>query len=501
MIIESLDGVGEFDSVIVGAGTVGLYLANILVKRGLTVLCIEEGGLTLEPTIQEQNNCRQLGHAHTGTINARARMVGGTSNLWGGQLTKFREEDFSGRFGLDWGCTFSDLNDLYKKVGEDLGVNSLAMSDDEILRELGLSDIKNSSIEFYYTHWLKEPNFRIFYSKMIKENANFKIAINSKVTKIVLDDAGARVKSLIVLTSDGGRQIEVLDKRVYLSSGTMENVYLLLNSMKDEKINRIGRGFQDHIDVDCAKINIKNQKKFKQYFLNAFLKGNKIQPRLRLTTTGLGSSINVASSLKFSSSIRDDVDALKTLLKGVARGRGVGWKAVAGSIRALKVLYPMIVEYMKNRRIHEFFDGGVTVRAHIEQRPNNGSCLDLDENTTDAFGNKALSVCWDVDWGETIDALRSYTNNLKDFLEVSGIGTLEIMNYVLERDVEELKSKSRDSYHQCGGVSCQKDDGVVELNGSFKGIENLGVVGACVFPNSSYANPTLTALAMCHLQK
>ena len=50
-------------------------------------------------------------------------------------------------------------------------------------------------------------------------------------------------------------------------------------------------------------------------------------------------------------------------------------------------------------------------------------------------------------------------------------------------------------------MSCQKDDGVVELNGSFKGVENLGVVGACVFPNSSYANPTLTALAMCHLQK
>ena len=55
-----------------------------------------------------------------------------------------------------------------------------------------------------------------------------------------------------------------------------------------------------------------------------------------------------------------------------------------------------------------------------------------------------------------------------------------------------------DTYHQCGGMrmATSQDMGVVDSDCRVWGTNNIFVAGACVFPTSSHANCTLTALAL-----
>ena len=84
-------------TVIIGGGTVGLYVARELVKRGQEVVVVESGGLALDNF--EPDSYASVGKPHEGIRLGRARNLGGTSNLWGGQLVEFQPADFEGR---DW---------------------------------------------------------------------------------------------------------------------------------------------------------------------------------------------------------------------------------------------------------------------------------------------------------------------------------------------------------------------------------------------------------------
>ena len=88
---------GEPVTVIVGSGAVGLYAGSELAKRGKRVLVIESGGAHLGGF--GANSYASVGLPHDGIGVGRSRSLGGTTNLWGGQLVEFQPVDFNGR---DW---------------------------------------------------------------------------------------------------------------------------------------------------------------------------------------------------------------------------------------------------------------------------------------------------------------------------------------------------------------------------------------------------------------
>ena len=111
MIIEVLDKsdlklVKNQDIIIIGAGTIGLYLANRLCKENnnLNILIVEYGNE--QSNLSEiSSNSESIGKTHTGTLEGRAYGIGGTSTLWGGQLAEFDEEDFN-----KWPIKYNDIN-------------------------------------------------------------------------------------------------------------------------------------------------------------------------------------------------------------------------------------------------------------------------------------------------------------------------------------------------------------------------------------------------------
>jgi len=110
-------------TVIVGAGTVGLYLASQLASRGQEVVIIESGDFQLGQF--DGSSYKTVGRSHFGIAHGRGRNVGGTSSLWGGQLVEFLPADFVRRAGVagsGWPICYETIASYYKPTYLNLGI-------------------------------------------------------------------------------------------------------------------------------------------------------------------------------------------------------------------------------------------------------------------------------------------------------------------------------------------------------------------------------------------
>lgn len=509
MVIDEFDRCLDmaWDVIVIGGGTVGIYFSVMMARMGKKVLVLEGGGWQLNEDLQAHNKTRQVGTPHTGSTDARARVIGGTSVLWGGQLAKFSPRDLASN--PRWLVPHDELCRYYEEVAEDLKVGSLRFSDDEIYEKKYGTRGNAGAIQIYYTHWLKETNVARYFAKDIKDNPNLFVALNVHVLHLATS-GGSRTESVILDVAGERKVLPVQRANVVLANGTMEiSRLLLLSAARCDALgwsgnDNVGRYFQDHIDVDCGAIKVRNEKGFRQFFESSMIAGNKIQPRIRLNQDMLirePGLVNVAGSLKFHSSLREDIEAIKVLVKSIGReGLGAilrfnGWSKLRSMF---KVWFPLMKTYLRHRRIHQFWDGGVTLRGHLEQHPERDSRLTLSATEVDRFGLPILDVDWRVDWTTQLRGLSRYCDEVRRFFEVSGVAEFQPSPLLLEQGVAYLEANSRDSYHQCGGAVMSEDraTGVVDRNLKVHGSDNTYVIGAAVFPSSSYANPTLTALAL-----
>jgi choline dehydrogenase-like flavoprotein len=117
-------------------------------------------------------------------------------------------------------------------------------------------------------------------------------------------------------------------------------------------------------------------------------------------------------------------------------------------------------------------------------------------NSPAADGLFKVGIEWRCD-GREIDSIRRIAEDTDRYLQDKGIAKLHVAAPLLSRNPEFLGDLS-DNYHQCGGMrmSSTPSDGVVDSDCRVWGTDNVWVSGAAVFPTSSHANCTLTALAL-----
>src|SRR3989337_2509714 len=97
--------------IVVGGGTMGLFLAHELMLKGKRIILFESGNEQVQSFGQDEYV--NLGHAHTGLSIGRAKGIGGTTNLWGGQLTQFLPIDIESKSNYDqpnWLVSWEELN-------------------------------------------------------------------------------------------------------------------------------------------------------------------------------------------------------------------------------------------------------------------------------------------------------------------------------------------------------------------------------------------------------
>lgn len=501
------------DVVIVGGGTVALLLAVLLERQGQRVLVLETGGGSFEKPAQELNDATVIGRAHAGISMARGRALGGTSNLWGGQLTGFVPSDFEAREGVcdaPWPITYEELLPWYEAVATELRLADVLDENTPEARKLfgdQYPDIPGSTL--FLTRWLKEPAMARFFKERLQHATGLTVLLHAHATGLDLAPDARRITSIRVARSDG-TSIDLRGERFVLANGTIEIARLLLACAAEQPRAPwagnpwVGAGFQDHLEMRGGRVHLLDKPRFLRTFQNIVLGGHKYQPKLRLNasagTAVADPALNVTGYFAFESSISEHLQHLKVLVRSMKRG-GLPHQGLGDLLRHVRGMgsawIPMVVQYLRHHRIYNPGDRGVWLVMHAEQLPRHDSRITLDPERKDRFGMPLAALDWRIGGQPEVRAMAAFVRRVGEGLLAAGLARVEIDARLDVEDTSVLEHAT-DTYHQCGGARMghHPGDGVVDSELRVFGSSNLYVAGAAVFRTSSYANPTFTAMAL-----
>jgi len=500
---KNIKDLGCQDIIIIGAGTIGLYLAHVINKKNphLEIALIESGS---EYPTKEFNLdlSESKGKNHSGTLHGRASGIGGTSYLWGGQLAEFEKMDFEGD-SSGWPLDYKEMLFYYNKVYDRLDMRGIQSTDayDKVYGEL--TDV-NKKIVRTYTRWLKEPNFSHFFKNDIRKNKKIKIIINTTVNDIKFK--GDRAISINCITNNLFN-ISLSANRFIFASGTMGiNQFFLSTQITSDvpwkKNENVGKYFQDHLGGIIGTLNIKNEKLFRKYFENSWVKGIKVQPKLKFASQNRSTQEAGATVFfTYKSQYENSIIRIKKSVKNI--GKNLKVTNIILLIKDLslirKDLILMIYKFLFKKRVHAVFDlkNSVDVNVHSEQIPIKNSRIKIANNNALNNGLFKTQTCWSCNCNEAI-SIRKISKEIDSFLRINGIGEIVFKDGFFKKSNGELIDDFHDTNHQCGGliISKNSETGVVDKNCKAWGTSNVWIAGSAVFPSSSYANSTLTALAL-----
>jgi choline dehydrogenase-like flavoprotein len=493
-------------TVIVGGGTLGLYIARELVKRGRDVLVVESGGSPLADF--PMGSYASVGRRHEGIRLGRARNLGGTSNLWGGQLVEFQSVDFAGRSwlpGSAWPISFEQVAFYHQRTYENLGIPSPFQDDCAVFNKVGGNPpIFGEGLELFFTRWLKIPSMSVAYDAEIRAHSHLQVLLNHTV--VGFQGRDGRIESIEVMDS-GGQRSQLMGGQFILANGTIEIARLLLHSAANDGWecpwrgnSNVGAYFQDHLVGRVGALEPLDRSKFFQTFSTVVWSGHKFQPKLRLTDATLTETrlLNVQAMMSFESSISENLVYLKQFLKAALYSRKIaGVKDFVRNLQACgKHLVPLMWKYVIDNRIFVPSTSKISLNIQSEQTPIKESRISIDSTSVDAFGLPKVILDWKVG-AEELETIHEFATRCQKVMAESGLGKISLIP-ALERKEKSFLETLRDNYHHAGGARMGSNaaDGVVDADLKVFGTHNLYIAGAATFRTVSNANTTFTALVL-----
>lgn len=499
-LTDDVPGDLSSELVIIGAGTIGLYLAAALAeaKKGSNIILVEAGPRIASTSLNSLTST-SVGKPHVGVHLGRAAGLGGTSSLWGGELAEFSQADLE-RPDAVWPLSYEELQKHYRVVYQRLAIGSPA-STAFYRQKFGSETEEPESVERFFTYWLDQPNFATLYKSAIQSDPSMRAVVNLTANGCEFDGDNARI---LHCTSARGRNLRIRSKRFVFASGTVATSRFFLSTQRDGRVpwannDNIGLYFQDHLGGKIAKVSILDEKRFRDYFENGWVNGIKLQPKLTLSRAVRQSLPSGAcGSFSFDSSVSENVGNIKRTIRGLRSS--LSFSSVTSSINDVfsvgRSLLPIVSRYVRNRRIFALFDQGVMLNVQAEQIPIASSRIRLQDADRAMDGLVPVAVDWRCD-GREIDTIYQLAAESGAYLRSRGLAELSIDPALQRRDADFIDGLG-DTYHQCGGMrmSASPGTGVVTSDCRIWGTTNVWVAGAAVLPSSSHANCTLTALAI-----
>ena len=492
-------------TVIIGGGTLGLYIARELTKRGREVVVIESGGQTLDNF--PPASYASIGHAHEGIRLGRSRSLGGASNLWGGQLVEFQPADFAGRDWVPdskWPVSYQEIAAYHERTYENLGIRREFLDDDQVLQQAGGEKPRfPEGLEFFFTRWLKIPSFAVAYAKEIQASEKLKVLLQHTVVGFA--GSQGELNAVQVVGTNGQKHFLTGDCFI-LAAGTIEISRLLLHAAATPDWDcpwrgnaNVGAFFQDHLVGRVAAVEVLDRQRFFHTFSTVVWSGHKFQPKLRLTNETLLHSplLNIQAMMSFESSISENLVYLKQFLKAAIYSRKIsGLGDLARNLRACgKHLVPLMWKYVVENRVFVPGSSKISLNIQSEQTPLRASRLTIDSSVRDAAGLPKVILDWKIGEAE-LTTIVEFVRHCDQALRASGLARLQLVEGLTQLEPRFLATL-RDNYHHVGGARMAETeaDGVVDRDLRVFGTTNLYVAGAATFRTASNANTTFTALA------
>jgi len=490
------DAARQPDVAIVGAGAVGIALAVQLARAGLQVTVIECGPASPPVDYRKANAADSTGRPHLGLLDGRMKALGGTTRLWGGQLMAFGENDlaagtYQGKPG--WPIAPDELARATAKARELLRIPAALRDGAAVHRTAsGVDPVLDPALELAIATWLPQPDFARLFARELRDLPGLVVLTGSRVTGLETAQDGQFTAALVRGADGATNRLE--PSRIVLANGTFELTAMLLRLANCNGSNiagkaYVGQWFIDHLHAIGGTIHRIDRRRLGNLSDAVFHKGHKFTVKLKLSSQLQRESgvPNVAAMILPPLGPRE----LLRDLFGLAQRSTQGADS-PGFIRTLTILGPLTWRYLVQRRGPNLLWNSAFLGIEIEQALCPESRIALDPTDPDR-----LVLNWALDGVTEMRGIRLFCEAVRDYLAREGLGELEIDPRILAEDVDFL-SDSHDAYHQMGGARMAEsaEHGVVDSNLRVFGTENLYVLGAAAFPSGSFANPTLTALAL-----
>jgi choline dehydrogenase-like flavoprotein len=502
--VESL----EADVCIVGAGATGLPLAHGLLGSGLRVLILESGGARPDERLEALNEGSNIGSSTLELSASRRRVFGGATTLWAGQCVRLEEQDLLPRPWVPdsgWPLRASDLESSYRRLESLLRIEG-ARYDEGNWSDFGIPApaLDPRHLHARFTVWPRRVNLGRIVRKTFAQATDIRLLLYATTTELILDEPGRSVSSLRVQAMEG-RSAEIRARQFVLCAGAIENARLLLASrgrQPDGVGNHhdlVGRFLQDHPNAVVAALDSRDPSYLQDRFALLYRRGQRFLARMLLSPSVQEAEqvLNAAAVIRFEYPENSGLNSLRELVRthrAGGRPDRIGHRLIAllGDLSSLARAGRR--RYMLGRSPATAPER-IAVQIFSEQAPNRHSRITLSRQR-DPLGMPMPEVDWRLSSSEG----RTFQVMLRELdREIGrlGLGHLQPEPWI-ERAADSPAAFLRDSFHTMGTTRMAFDPrhGVVDSDLRVHGLENLYVSGASTFPTSSWANPTLTAMAL-----
>lgn len=501
---------------IVGAGAAGITLAHELSNQDMKVLLLESGGLKYQKNIECLNKGEVDIKTHTPLEEYRRRHFGGATTAWGGRCVPFDESDFESKSYVaysGWPITKQDLYPYYERAHTYCEIGAYNYSASKIFAhneesKSMIPGLISEDISLDQLYLFSPPtNFGKRYLDALKKSQNINIVLYANCLNIATDADGNSVQHLI-FASLRKNNFRVRAQQYILATGGLEVTRLLLLSNDVHKqgignrFNLLGRYYMGHLN-SFIKVQFSTNKpiiwnyqrlangtyyqhsiairedKRKQYGLlnqRFFVeRPNFSDPSHH---NGILSATYVAKSLINKTEIIYFGEHIKNIVGDPPGMLDFSYQWITKRILSKNKLPSVIVENKLNL---------YTLRIDSEQVPNPNSQVTLSDKK-DIFGLHQLKVDWrysDLD----ILSIEKSVKLLDQALNNCGVGKVLSLP---------TKPEGPQGGHYLGTtrMSSLPQHGVVDENCKVHDLSNLYIASSSVFSTSSYANPTLTVVAL-----
>lgn len=515
------------DICIVGTGPAGQTLAREFAGTQFRVCMIESGGYKKRRDTQRLNNAEAEGTPYQNARHTRSRQLGGTANRWdiqigpgvkGGRLAAYDPLDFEERDWLpegSWPFSRSTIEPYYHRAQETVHLGPF-----EYLAEywetpeaarLALDPAVLDSGIYQFT---ARANFNV---DTLKQD-NLKIIYNATAQEVETQADGATVTGVRAVTYNG-KTIRVQAEKVVLAMGGIETVRLLLLSTGRNKhpnglgndYDQLGRYFMDHPQAHFGLITPKNRDIFEQidlydihwqpeggYATMGMLKLSEaaqrreklpnfaflLYPRRKIHLSKTYQAYrNYSHGLRYHYVPAHPIENFTEMVRNAA----TTMQFAEGSLRHSNHYYNLSQggwSGVPNKsKLFEIFE----VITQIEQLPHPENRISLGRSV-DIYDQRRAKIHWH--WGEEdTEYVQRAHEVFAAEIERAGIGEARFPN---------VPYHVPGSHHHIGGARMHPDrnEGVVDEHLKVHGVEGLYLASSATFPTGSYANPTLTILAL-----
>jgi choline dehydrogenase-like flavoprotein len=489
----------EADICIVGAGPAGIVVATELIGSGRRVCVLEAGGEERPRDAASQPAGRSVGYPYYPLESASVRAFGGSSLHWGSgdgdywHACPFDEVDFDQRDGVPhsgWPFERSHLVPFYERAEQVCELAPFDYSPGGAHGDDPSRPLRHGSV--FRTYLQVTPTTFTRHRARLDADPDTRVLLHANVTEIHSDAEGRVVE--MMASSGPGRRLSVTATTFVMAVGGIETPRLfLLNDIGNEH-GLVGRYFAEHIAMRSGAIAPSDGRLLADTTLYAHQEGGTLRPALRLAESVIRDEalLNVVflPETRPAAFAADGVRSFSTL--HWALGLQPRPRALLGHLGQVVRDGVDVTKTVRNQlRPAPGRDAILILRVQAEQSPNPLSRVTLGTRR-DAFGVLEPNLDWQI---AEIDrtSIRRAQDIVDRALRADGLGRLG--DKLGDQRPEAL---ILGQYHHLSTTRMHSDPrhGVVDADGRVHGRPNLYVTGGSVFPTVSWANPTLTVVAL-----